>query len=57
MQWPLGRTLHTSIEQIQTDLDAFMKTSGEGRTNQGKCCLSSAPKQTWNDDYELYKNI
>ena len=43
------------MEQIQDDLDAFMRYYNEQRTNQGKRCLGRTPKQTWDDGYELYK--
>jgi len=49
------KTLYTSIEQIQADLDAYMMKYNERRTNQGKRCLGRTPKQTWDDGYELYK--
>lgn len=49
------KTLYTSIEQIQADLDAYMTKYNERRTNQGKRCLGRTPKQTWDDGYELYK--
>ncbi len=49
------KTMYTSIEQIQTDLDTFMVTYNEKRTNQGKRCVGRTPKQTWDDGYELYK--
>jgi hypothetical protein len=40
---------------VQADLDLFMASYNERRTNQGKRCLGRTPKQTWNDGYELYK--
>lgn len=49
------KTLNTSIEQMQKDLDTYMDYYNERRTNQGKRCLGRTPKQTWNDGYELYK--
>lgn len=49
------KTLYTSIEQIQTDLDAYMETYNTKRTNQGKRCPGRTPRQTWNDGYDLYK--
>lgn len=49
------KTLYTSIEQMQIDLDIFIKGYNEKRTNQGKRCLGRTPKQTWDDGYELYK--
>jgi transposase InsO family protein len=49
------KTLYTSIEQMQADLDAYMEKYNTKRTNQGKRCLGRTPKQTWDDGYELYK--
>jgi hypothetical protein len=49
------KTLYTSIEQIQTDLDAYMEVYNTKRTNQGKRCLGRTPRQTWDDGYDLYK--
>lgn len=49
------KTLYTSIEQMQTDLDVFMAYYNNDRTNQGKRCQGRTPKQTWDDGYELYK--
>jgi len=49
------KTLYTSLEQIQGDLDAFMEEYNTKRTNQGKRCLGRTPMQTWTDGYELYK--
>jgi hypothetical protein len=49
------KTLYASLDQMQTDLDAFMDYYNEKRTNQGKRCLGRTPKQTWVDSYELYK--
>lgn len=50
------KTHYKSLEQLQSDLDAFMATYNEDRTNQGKRCLGRTPRQTWDDGYELYKN-
>lgn len=49
------KTLYTSLDQMQADLDAFMTRYNEKRTNQGKRCLGRTPKQTWDDGFELYK--
>lgn len=49
------KTLYTSIEQMQADLDAYMEKYNTKRTNQGKRCLGRTPKQTWGNGYELYK--
>ncbi len=49
------KTLYTSIEQIQGDLDVYMTKYNEKRTNQGKRCQGRTPKQTWYQGYNLYK--
>ena len=49
------KTLYTSLDQMQTDLDVFMARYNNERTNQGKRCQGRTPKQTWDDGYELYK--
>jgi transposase InsO family protein len=49
------KTLYTSLEQMQADLDVFMAYYNNDRTNQGKRCLGRTPKQTWDDGYALYK--
>ena len=50
------KTLYTSLEQMQADLDTFMAYYNNERTNQGKRCQGRTPKQTWDEGYELYKN-
>jgi transposase len=49
------KTLYTSLEQMQTDLDEFMKSYNETRTNQGKRCQGRTPMQTFTDGLELYQ--
>ena len=49
------KQLYTSIDQIQADLDVYMTSYNQKRTNQGKRCLGRTPKQTWDAGYELYK--
>lgn len=49
------KTLYASLEQIQADLDVFMRRYNEERTNQGKRCQGRTPKATWDAGYELYK--
>ncbi|MCH2192276.1 MAG: IS481 family transposase [Pseudobacteriovorax sp.] len=48
------KTLYTSIEEIQRDLDAFMASYNENRTNQGKNCKGRTPKETFEANIELY---
>jgi transposase len=49
------KTLYTSLDQMQADLDVFMAGYNNERTNQGKRCQGRTPKQTWDEGYELYK--
>ena len=49
------KTLYTSLEQMQTDLDAFMKGYNERRTNQGRHCRGRTPMQTFLDGLELVR--
>ena len=45
----------TSIEEIQTDLDEFMNTYNNERTNQGKHCQGRTPMQTFEEGEILYQ--
>jgi len=49
------KTLYTSLDQMQTDLDLFMKGYNETRTNQGKRCQGRTPMQTFVDGLDLYQ--
>lgn len=49
------KKLYTSIEQIQADLDEWIKEYNELRTNQGKRCQGKTPMQTFLDGLELYQ--
>jgi len=43
------RKLYTSIAELQTDLDAWIKTYNEHRTHQGRRCFGKTPMQTFPD--------
>lgn len=49
------KKLYTSIDEIQVDLDNYMRRYNNERTNQGKRCQGRTPRQTFEDGYELYK--
>ena len=51
------KNLYRSIEEIQTDLDEFMKEYNEERTNQGKYCQGRTPMQTFLDGLELFQRF
>jgi len=50
------RKLYSSLEEIQADLDTFMATYNNDRTNQGRYCQGRTPTQTFVDGMELYHN-
>ncbi len=49
------KKIYTSIEEIQVDLDIFMATYNNERTNQGKHCQGRTPMQTFQDGRSLYQ--
>jgi transposase InsO family protein len=51
------KTLYKSLEQMQTDLDAFMARYNTERTNQGRHCRGRTPMETFTDGIELYKKL
>jgi hypothetical protein len=46
---------YTSLEQIQEDLDEFLREYNEERTNQGKYCAGRTPTETFIAGLELCK--
>lgn len=57
--YPISRPLQTSqqnpIEQLQADLDAWMREYNEIRTHQGRWCFGRTPMQTFLDTVPLAK--
>jgi transposase InsO family protein len=49
------KKLYTSIEQLQQDLDEWLKYYNEGRTHSGKYCFGKTPLQTFLDSLNLAK--
>ncbi len=49
------KTLYTSLEQMQCDLDAFMDRYNSDRTNQGRHCRGRTPAETFADGIALYE--
>ena len=50
------KKLYKSIEEIQIDLDLFMESYNNERTNQGKHCKGRTPIQTFEDGRSLYQH-
>lgn len=51
------KKLYTTLEEMQKDLDDFMKYYNFDRTNQGKRCQSRTPYETFLEGKELYKQL
>jgi hypothetical protein len=49
------KKLYTSIEELQTDLDLWLKHYNEERTHSGKYCFGKTPMQTLRDSIPLAK--
>lgn len=49
------KKVYTTLEDIQNDLDAFLKEYNEQRTNQGKYCKGRTPMETFIDGLDLYR--
>jgi transposase InsO family protein len=49
------KKLYTSIEQLQQDLDEWLKYYNEERTHSGKYCFGKTPLQTFLDSLNLAK--
>lgn len=49
------KKLYSSIEQLQTDLDEWMRFYNEDRTHSGKYCFGKPPLQTFRDSLPLAK--
>lgn len=47
------KKVYTTLEEIQVDLDEFLKDYNTNRTNQGKYCQGRTPMQTFNDGLEF----
>ena len=46
---------YKSIEELQTDLDQWMKYYNEERPHSGRYCYGKTPMQTFNDSKQLAK--
>lgn len=51
------KTLYTSLDQIQSDLDAFMDRYNRDRTNQGRHCQGRTPMETFLEGITLYQKF
>ena len=49
------KKLYTSLEEIQRDLDEWLKEYNEQRTHQGRWCYGKTPMQTFLDSIPLAK--
>ena len=51
------RKLYTSVEDMQIDLDTYMKEYNFERTNQGKRCQGRTPYETFSEGVKLYNDL
>ena len=51
------KKLYRSIEEIQADLDEFMRWYNTERTNQGKYCQGRTPMETFEAGIDLYRQF
>ena len=51
------KKLYSSLDEIQMDLDEYIDSYNNKRTNQGKRCQGRTPRQTFDDGYGLYKKF
>lgn len=49
------KKLYNSIDELQSDLDAWIKDYNENRPHQGKWCFGKTPVQTFIDSLQLAK--
>lgn len=49
------KKLYRSLEELQADLDAWLKEYNESRPHQGRCCYGKTPMQTFIDSLPLAK--
>ncbi|MCC6650384.1 MAG: transposase, partial [Candidatus Eisenbacteria bacterium] len=49
------KKLYTSLEELQADLDGWLKLYNEERTHQGRWCYGKTPMQTFLDSVPLAK--
>lgn len=49
------KKLYHSLEELQADLDAWLKQYNEERTHQGRCCYGKTPLRTFLDSVPLAK--
>lgn len=49
------KKLYGSLEQLQADLDAWMRYYNEDRTHQGKMCCGRTPAETFTDGMTVWR--
>ena len=49
------KKLYTSLDELQTDLDAWLVEYNEQRTHQGKMCCGRTPLETFDDGMRIWR--
>lgn len=47
------KKIYTSLEELQSDADEWIREYNEDRTHSGKYCFGKTPMQTWKDSLHL----
>jgi integrase-like protein len=53
--WPSARSCTRLLEELQADLDAWLREYNEQRPHQGRWCYGKTPMQTFLDTLPLAK--
>jgi hypothetical protein len=49
------KKLYRTLDELQADLEAWLKLYNEERPHQGRCCYGKTPMQTFTDSIALAK--
>ena len=49
------KKLYRSLDELQADLDAWLRTYNDERTHQGKMCCGRTPRETFDDGIRMAK--
>ena len=49
------KKVYQSLEQLQIDVDAWLREFNEDRPHQGRWCFGKTPMQTWHDSIHVAK--
>jgi hypothetical protein len=56
IEWRFVKKIYSPLDEVQADLDAWLKHYNEERTHQGRWCYGKTPMQTFIDSVPLAKD-